>query len=82
MHPEILRALGSQHSREMQDQAHQVKLARAASRARRASRRGLSWPDNGDELIAPAIPDYVDGSFRSMPLDDRVDPVSTTGRVA
>jgi hypothetical protein len=82
MHPEILRALGSQHSREMQDQAHQVKLARAASRARRASRRGLSWPDNGDEIIAPAIPDYVDGSFSTTPLDDRVDRVSTTGRAA
>jgi hypothetical protein len=82
MYPEILRELGSQHSREMRDQAHQAMLARTARKARRASRRGLSGPDDGDGFVAPAIPDYVDGSFRVTPIDEagsQPDQVSTTG---
>ena len=62
MHPEILRELNAQRTRELQDRAHQASLARTVSRALRALRRHT---DPADEFVAPAIPDYVDGSFRT-----------------
>jgi hypothetical protein len=71
MHPEILRELTAQRSREMRDRAHQAMLARAASRMRRALRRGGRAPED-EEFTSPAIPDYVDGSFRTVPADDAV----------
>jgi len=79
MHPEILRELTSQRRREMQAQAHQAMLARSASRAWRTLRRGTRTPDEADELVVPAIPDYVDGSFRTVPADDQA--ASQSGRV-
>ena len=86
MHPEILRELTSQRGREMQKRAHQSMLARMASRARRSSRRGLSGPDHEDPFVVPAIPDYVDGSFRAPSADDQAagqpGRVPTTGRTA
>lgn len=60
MHPEILRAMNAQRSQEMQERAHQSRLARMAIRGRR-HRRNL--PD--DDFAVPAVPDYVDGSFRT-----------------
>ncbi len=77
MHPEILRELTSQRGREMRERAHQGMLARMAGKARRARRRGLSGPGEA-ELVVPAIPDYVDGSFR-VPADDQA--ASQPGRV-
>ncbi len=68
MHPEILRQLTSQRGREMRARAHEAMLARTISRARRARRRG-SMPDEADGFDIPAIPDYVDGSFRVSPAD-------------
>ena len=62
MHPEILRELNAQRTRELQDRAHQASLARTVSRALRALRRGSH---QADEFVVPAIPDYVDGSFRT-----------------
>jgi hypothetical protein len=67
MHPEIARELTVQRGREMQAQARQARLARAASRIRRALRRGTGGLDGADELVIPAVPDYVDGSFRTSP---------------
>ena len=67
MHPEIARELTAQRGRELQAQARQATLGRAASRVRRAMRRGAGRPDGADELVIPAIPDYVDGSFRTSP---------------
>jgi hypothetical protein len=64
MHPEILRELTAQRGHEMRTQASRVGLARMA---RRASRRGRSRPDETDGFALPAIPDYVDGSFRTQP---------------
>jgi hypothetical protein len=64
MHPEIYRELTSQRGREMREQAQRASLARTASRLRRAARRG-SAAGAGDGFIMPAIPDYVDGSFRA-----------------
>jgi hypothetical protein len=79
MHPEILRELSSQRGREMRDRAHQFAIVRIASRARRARRRGLA---ETDEFVVPAVPDYVDGSFRLQPADDEAARVPTTGRAA
>jgi hypothetical protein len=72
MHPEILRELTRQRGREMREQAHQAVIARAARRMLRATRRGIGAPDKADGFLAPAIPDYVDGSFRTrLPLTRR-----------
>ena len=68
MHPEILRELTSQRGREMRARAHEAMLARTLSRAQRARRRG-SMPAEADGFDLPAIPDYVDGSFRVTPAD-------------
>jgi hypothetical protein len=72
MHPEILRELAAQRSREMRDRAQHTMLVRTASKARRARRRGLSGTGDADQFIVPAIPDYVDGSFLAGPADDPV----------
>jgi len=60
MHPEILRELNAQRGREMRDRAHRARLVRMAIRSRR---HGRDLPD--DDFVVPAIPDYVDGSFRT-----------------
>lgn len=65
MHPEILRELTAQRSREMQTRAHQATLARVAARVARVARRGRGLPDEADGFTLPAIPDYADGSFRT-----------------
>jgi hypothetical protein len=62
MHPEILRQLTEQRGREMRAQAGRARLARMAIRGRR---HGHQLPD--DDFAVPAIPDYVDGSFRTEP---------------
>jgi hypothetical protein len=62
MHPEILRELVAQHGRELREQAHRATLARTVSRTLRGLRRGAR---QADEFVIPAIPDYVDGSFRT-----------------
>jgi hypothetical protein len=62
MHPEILRQLTSQRGEEMRARARQARLVRMAIRGRR---HGHELPD--DDFVVPAIPDYVDGSFRTEP---------------
>ena len=62
MHPDFLRELNAQRNRELQDRAHEASVARTVSRAMRALRRHAH---PADEFVAPAIPDYVDGSFRT-----------------
>ena len=72
MHPEILRELASQRGREMRARAEQATLARSAIRG--AGRIGAA-PRRGaqaDEIVMPAIPDYVDGSFRTVPAAEKV----------
>jgi hypothetical protein len=61
MHPEILRELNAQRGRDLQQRADRARLARAASKGRRATRRHAR--DEADAFVALAIPDYVDGSF-------------------
>ena len=60
MHPEILRAMNDQRGRELRERAHRARLVRMAIRSRR---HGRDLPD--DDFVVPAIPDYVDGSFRT-----------------
>jgi hypothetical protein len=86
MHPEIARELVAQRGRELREQAQQAMVARTVSRARRAFRRGASLPE-ADDFIHPAIPDYVDGSFRTVsPAEDQAaspaDRVPGAGRAA
>ena len=71
MHPDFLRELTSQRGREMRAQARETALARTL----RAVRRGTRASDEADDLVVPAIPDYVDGSFQTTPAED------TAGRV-
>jgi len=60
MHPEILRAMSDQRGQEMRDGAPRSRLARMAIGGRR---HGRDLPD--DDFVVPAVPDYVDGSFRT-----------------
>jgi len=62
MHPEILRLMTAQRGHEMRTRAHQARLVKMIRSARRGHR-----PDEADEFVLPAIPDYVDGSFHTEP---------------
>ena len=64
MHPEIMRQVIAQRGRDMRAQARQDQLARMAIRNRRRARH---LADEANVFVMPAIPDYVDGSFRSGP---------------
>lgn len=80
MHPEIARELMAQRGRELRERAQQAMVARTVSRAQRARRRGASLPYEADDFIWPNIPDYVDGSFRTVsPAEDQA--ASPAGRV-
>ena len=67
MHPEIMRELSAQRGREMRARAHQARLVQIAIRGRR---RGRS-PAEADGFVLPAVPDYVDGSFRTEGAAER-----------
>jgi hypothetical protein len=65
MHPEFLREMTDLRGREMRARARQARLARLA---RLVGRRGGDQPESvADQFAIPAIPDYVDGSFRTEP---------------
>ena len=64
MHPEIMRQLHTEHSRDLRERAHQALVARTARRTLRALRRHGHQAE-ANEHVVPAIPDYVDGSFRT-----------------
>jgi hypothetical protein len=66
MHPEFLREMTDQRVHERRAQAHETRLARLAIRH---SRRGRNVPDKTDGFVVPPIPDYVDGSFRTEPVN-------------
>jgi hypothetical protein len=71
MHPEILRELTAERGRDLRERAYQAQLGRTTSRGLRARRRRARHHlDEADAFVVPAIPDYVDGSFRST--EDRV----------
>jgi hypothetical protein len=60
MHPEILRELNAQRNRDLRERAHRAHLARTLRTMRHSHQ-----VDEADEFVAPAIPDYIDGSFRT-----------------
>lgn len=64
MHPEILRELTAQHGRDLRERAHRAHRARTVVKALRAMRRGTRVAE-AEEFAVPAVPDYVDGSFRT-----------------
>ena len=65
MHPDILRELTAQHGRDLRERAHRAHVARTL----RGLRRGRRLSE-ADEFAVPAIPDYVDGSFRVVSAGD------------
>jgi hypothetical protein len=65
MHPDILRELTAQHGRDLRERAHRAHVARTLRGLRRSRR-----PSEADEIAVPAIPDFVDGSFRVGPAGD------------
>ena len=67
MHPDFARELHHQRDREMRERAHRARLVRMI----RSSRHGRDLPPD-EEIAIPAIPDYVDGSFRTEPAVDQV----------
>jgi hypothetical protein len=67
MHPELLRELNNHRGREMRERAHRARLVRMI----RSSRHGRDLPPD-EEIVIPAIPDYVDGSFRTEPAVEKV----------
>ena len=66
MHPDFLREVTDQRGREMRERAHRSRLVRML----RSSRHGRDLPPD-EEIVIPAIPDYVDGSFQTEPAVDR-----------
>jgi hypothetical protein len=60
MHPEIMRELTAQRGRDLRERAYRAQLARTLRTLRRSHQ-----VDGTDEFVAPAIPDYIDGSFRT-----------------
>ena len=68
MHPEFLREMTDQRTREMRARAHQARLARLASVVSRRGRHLGAPVGEAGGFVIPAIPDYVDGSFRSEPV--------------
>jgi hypothetical protein len=60
MHPEILRQIAAQQIGDQRARAHRDRVGRTLARALRGH-RGTAGSDG---YVAPAVPDYVDGSFR------------------
>jgi hypothetical protein len=67
MHPDFARELHNQRGREMRERAHRARLVRMI----RNSRHGRDLPPD-EEIVIPAIPDYVDGSFRAEQAAEQV----------
>jgi uncharacterized MAPEG superfamily protein len=60
MHPDIMREVASQRAAERRAAARNASTARALRKAIRAQRHRA---ETTDAFVAPAIPDYVDGTF-------------------
>jgi hypothetical protein len=69
MHPEMIRALAEQQTRDWQSTARAHSAARLARQARRALRRGQTT----DPLDGVQVPDYIDGTFHgeAQPTKDQ-----------
>jgi hypothetical protein len=80
MNPEILWQVAAEHHRDSQVRAHEARSARSLVKALRAVRHGGT---EAGEFAMPAIPDYVDGSFRvDAKVGDGTGPVPAARRAA
>ena len=61
MHPYVMGEVIRQRSAERQAEARKINLARAL----RKTLRQRSRTEGQDTFVAPPIPDYVDGTFRT-----------------
>lgn len=61
MHPEMLRQISGYQIQDKLAQADRVRVAKAAAKSARSRKRHSV---GSDSFEIPAIPDYVDGSFR------------------
>ncbi len=68
MHPDIMREVVNQRAAERREAARNASLARALRKAIRAQRNRSKAPDT---FAVPAIPDYVDGTFRGAEVPDQ-----------
>jgi hypothetical protein len=73
MHPEMLSQIIQDRGRDARARAAEQRLARGLFKARRARKHGKTeqystdqYNVERDSFVVPAIPDYVDGSFREM----------------
>ena len=73
MHPDIIRALANQQSRDWQSTARAHSTARLARQARRALRRRHI----ADPLEGVRVPDYIDGTFHGEPKPAADQPTET-----
>jgi hypothetical protein len=76
MHPEMLRQIIEQRTRETHARAERNRLAMQLIRSLRSQHRNGSATASDDYAI-PAIPDYVDGTFTDSAAGD----AKTAGRV-
>ena len=60
MHPEMIRALAAEQTRDWQTSARAHSTARLARQARKALRRQQNTPD---PMASVRVPDFVDGTF-------------------
>jgi hypothetical protein len=74
MHPEMLNQIIKDRGRDMRARATQERLARSLFKSRRARRHA---GNEQDSFVMPAIPDYVDGSFRELSTAGTADSAST-----
>jgi uncharacterized MAPEG superfamily protein len=68
MHPDIMREVVNQRAAERREAARSASVARAMRKAIRAQRNHTEAPDT---FVAPAIPDYVDGTFRGVEVPEQ-----------
>jgi hypothetical protein len=66
MHPDIMREVVNQRTAERREAARSAGVARALRKAIRAQRKQAS-----DTFVAPAIPDYVDGTFHGVEVPEQ-----------
>ena len=76
MHPDLMREVVRQRTIERQEAARTGSLARAVRKARR--QRGRT--ETPDTLVMPAIPDYVDGTFRATETGENQVTAGRSGR--
>jgi hypothetical protein len=76
MHPDLMREVVRQRTIERQEEARKSRLAHALRKTLR--QRGRT--ETPDTLVMPAIPDYVDGTFRATENAETGENQVTAGR--